>query len=121
VAAPSGATTFIVGERPENDDVVTYLTADNVIQRLAKQGDILSAPAQVGADLQKLKYQIIGLKTTCTTQIPIPLTPPPPNDPWGNPYAITYPSGPTAFPIIIGGQIVITTAEYNSLTGQTCL
>lgn len=105
VPLPTGATTFIVGERPENDDVVTYLTADDVIQRLAKQGDILSPKAQVTEDLRIITQEVIGqllnygvlyqpdpLQPTTYTPLSVP-TPPLPQtgqwrDPWGNPYRI---------------------------------
>lgn len=93
VPSPSFNTTFIVGERPGNDDVVSYLTADDVIQRLAKQGDILSATAQVNADLKVIlddvKGQIVAL-TSSTPPSPATFFLPPgiSLDPWGRTYRI---------------------------------
>lgn len=85
-------TTFIIGERPENDDVVAYLTADDVIQRLAKQGDILSATAQANADLRAILDDVKGqaVALTSSTSLPPAFTLPHgiSTDPWGRLYRI---------------------------------
>ena len=87
---------FFKGEQSGNDDVVAYLTADDIIQALAKQGTILSATAQVSEDLRINMQDAVGrvlavgssyssstLSTsTSTTFLPKKL------DPWGSPYQI---------------------------------
>jgi hypothetical protein len=83
--------TFYKGETQANDDVVTYLTANDVIPALAKQGTIPSPVAQVNSDLQTLYEQAIAgnaspAPTTCANP-PAALNPlSPSRDPWGAPY-----------------------------------
>ena len=55
---------FFKGEQTGNDDVVAYLTADNIIQALSKQGAILSATAQVSDDLRTIAYQKMDEKVS---------------------------------------------------------
>lgn len=119
VPQPTVATTFIIGERPENDDVVANLTADDVIQRLAKQGDILSATAQMIED----KYKIISSSEIAVSSTCLPTVTSPSSvlDPWGQPYTVTG----SSFPITISGgtptaSVSITLAEYKRLTGNNC-
>lgn len=86
------ANRFFKGERSGNDDVVAYLTADDIIQALAKQGAILSAAAQVAEDLRINMQDAIGrvradgsnysLSTLSPAYLPIT------TDPWGSPYQI---------------------------------
>jgi prepilin-type N-terminal cleavage/methylation domain-containing protein len=90
---PTPGTTFITGERTENDDVVAYLTATETINRLAKQGDILSATAKVNEDLGTIARDQIG-QVLSAAYPPAPGSAPPVLtcplaiclDPWGNPY-----------------------------------
>jgi type II secretory pathway pseudopilin PulG len=84
---------FFKGEQSANDDVVAYLTADAIIQALAKQGTILSPAAQVADDLRMNMQDVIGqVLQNLNSNIPsyTPTTPPSliPNDPWGRPYMI---------------------------------
>lgn len=88
-APPPGCTpaanTYYKGERSENDDVVAYLTANDALQLLARQGAIKSATAKVNEDLQLLFEQAVGNYLTSPT-----CSLPPPSsgllDPWGNLY-----------------------------------
>jgi prepilin-type N-terminal cleavage/methylation domain-containing protein len=88
------ANTYYKGESQANDDVVTYLTASDALQPLAKQGTINSAAAQVNLDLQTLYDQAIANNTTtpaCTTAPPLFA------DPWGNAYMDLGASGTILF------------------------
>lgn len=49
------ANEFYKGERPEVDDVVAYLTRDEAINTLAKQGTLKTADGQVADDLGQLR------------------------------------------------------------------
>ena len=88
------ANTYYKGESQANDDVVTYLTASDALQPLAKQGTINSAATQVNLDLQTLYDQAIANNTTtptCTTAPPLFA------DPWGNAYLDLGASGAILF------------------------
>lgn len=87
IATVSGCTltanAFFKGERPEVDDVVAYLTRDEAINTLAKQGAIKSVDGQVADDLGQLRSSWMdSLLTNCAAPAPAMV-----RDPWGNPYA----------------------------------
>lgn len=119
VPSPSLATTFIVGERPENDDLVTYLSADDMIQTLAKQGTLLSATAQVSEDLRVISYQKMDEKVSGGCLSNVNATSVPALDPWGTAYAITNDATDIShFPITICSGTTcraITKANFNSV------
>lgn len=73
---------FYKGERSEVDDVVAYLTRDEAINTLAKQGTLKSADGQVAEDLAQLRnLWMDSLLTNCSAAAPMLFT-----DPWGNLY-----------------------------------
>ena len=76
---------YYKGESQSNDDVVAYLTANDAILPLAKQGILKSAVAQVNIDLQDLYDQAISLNTSGSTCGMLPATL---RDPWGNQYTV---------------------------------
>lgn len=76
------ANAFYKGERAEVDDIVTYLTRDEAINSLAKQGTIKSADGQVAEDIAQLRNQWMdNLLPNCSGAIPTMI-----RDPWGNQY-----------------------------------
>lgn len=93
--------TFFKGERPENDDLIDYLTADQLLQPLVKQGSVLSAKAQANEDLGGLVDDALGALMTIGCSYadsgsagPHPAgspraAAPPTRDPWGNLYVQT--------------------------------
>lgn len=112
---------FFQGARSGNDDVVAYLTADDIIQALAKQGAIKSASAKMQNDFDRLGAEVISLKiagytpatagpppvsATCTTGI-TPFTPSDRSDPldnlnpWGIPYLVIENAAGKHFPICV--------------------
>jgi hypothetical protein len=105
---------FYSGERTENDDVVAYLTATETINRLAKQGDILSATARVNYDLQTLYDQAVARKASvgCSGTSSLTL----PNDPWGTPYTVTPPNL-VSFPITICSGATCRTLDSTTYNG----
>lgn len=88
---------FYNGERPENDDVVTPLTANEAINTLAKFGTIKTATARAADDLGGLFDDALGvvLVNGCdyaksggnpgSPRAPSPTI----RDPWGNLYLLT--------------------------------
>lgn len=103
---------FYKGERDGNDDVVAYLTRDDIIQPLAKQGAILSASAKIQQDFDRLATEVIMQKMlshpgSCTTTIgsfsPANRSDLLDNlDPWGSSYQYQIIEQPTDyFPICI--------------------
>lgn len=120
IDVPSITNTFIAGGREGNDDVVAYLTRDDLIQPLAKQGAMLSAPAQ---QMTEDKYKIISEITVSSDCVPTVTSPSSVLDPWGKPYTVTVAG--TSFPVTISGgtpttSVSITLAEYKKLTGNDC-
>ena len=110
--------TFYKGERQENDDVVAYLTANDALQPLVRQGAIKSATAKVNDDLLAIYDNALGTKLLNISTgspgspgsagpPPVPATPPsgcstplpssvkndssgnPRIDPWGNQYTVS--------------------------------
>lgn len=80
------ADTYYKGESQAIDDTVTYLTVNEVLPFLTKQGAVLSAAAQVNADLQKLYDETIANNTSTPT-----CANPPSSalfDPWGSAYLL---------------------------------
>lgn len=86
IATVSGCTlvanAFYKGERSEVDDVIGYLTRDEAINALAKQGTNKSADGQVADDLAQLRSTWMdSLLTNCAASAPAMI-----RDPWGNSY-----------------------------------
>jgi len=111
--------TFYKGETQENDDVVTYLTANDVIPALAKQGTIPSPVAQVNSDLQTLYEQAIAGNTTTAigncANAPAALTSS--RDPWGALYANLIRTGSVMFCFYSRGGIG---ASMGALPDSSC-
>jgi hypothetical protein len=73
---------FYKGERPEMDDVVAYLTTDEAINTLAKQGTIKTADGQVADDLAQLRSTWMDSWVAGCVNPSISI----PKDSWGNSY-----------------------------------
>lgn len=81
------ANAFYKGERSEVDDVTGYLTRDEVINALAKQGTIKTSEGQVIEDLARLRSDKLYLKASlpaCGTSVGLTTD----RDPWGNTYGV---------------------------------
>lgn len=79
------ANAFYKGERSEVDDVTAYLTRDEAINALAKQGTIKASEGQVIEDLTRLRNDKLYLKAStpaCITSVSFTTD----RDPWGNAY-----------------------------------
>ena len=103
------ANTFYKGGRPDIDDVVAFLTRDEAINTLARQGAIKSADGQVADDLAQLRSSWMdSLLTNCAEPAPTMIP-----DPWG----ISYQASPVmTWPHSIcstrGGGTAIPTCAY---------
>lgn len=84
------ANVFFKGERPEADDVVAYLSRDEAINALAKQGTAKSAEAQVIDDLASLRSAWMDNLLSNCAALPPTMIP----DPWGNVYTASAASWP---------------------------
>ncbi len=96
------ANVFFHGERPEVDDLASFLVAGEALQRLARDGVLLSPGARLGADLQAAIDQFIGAFATagCTVAPSISVG----LDPWGHAYsATTSLANPTVFQVTSSG------------------
>lgn len=94
------ANAFYKGERPEVDDVVAYLTRDEAINALAKQGTIKASEGQVVEDLARLRNDKLYLKASsslCTTSVGSIAD----LDPWGNVYGVVESASTNKLPICI--------------------
>ena len=107
------ANAFYKGERPEVDDVVAYLTRDEAINTLAKQGTIKTSEGQVVEDLARLRnnklYQKASAPSCANSVGSIPDI-----DPWGNTYGVVEGST-NNLPICI-----CTTRGTGLMPGATC-
>lgn len=101
---------YYKGERQDNDDVVAYLSAEDAIQPLVKQGTIKSALGRTADELQALYDQTLWAKFAQVSGTPpapasgCNLPVPQPSqvlDPWGTPYLVTDSSPVSGFPICI--------------------
>lgn len=102
------ANAFYKGERPENDDVVAYLTRNEAINTLAKQGTIKSADGQVTDDLADLRSKWMdSLLTNCAALSPAMIS-----DPWGNQYTTTSSSWPYSICSTRGGGAATQACAY---------
>lgn len=87
LTAPQAGNTYFAGERPENDDVVAYLTRSEAINALAKQGTLKTADGQIAEELAQLRLTLLGSWIAgCIDPSPFPSIS---TDPWGNPYGFT--------------------------------
>jgi type II secretory pathway pseudopilin PulG len=112
--APTAPMTFIKGDRSTNDDVLTYFTADDLLQPLMKQGAIQPAAAKAMSDLQLIQQNVVGQILVSghayVSPVPNPKTWPDPlnsaltmTDPWGNPYEVQWNiTGITNFGVVSG-------------------
>lgn len=119
------ANTFYKGEHLGNDDVLAYLTANDIVIPLAKQESIKSATAQVAEDLETLKYEKIAAKQTasCAGSVAGNFG----TDPWGSPYKVLEgPLSASYFPICVcstmglGAAPIPTAASCNAALPTTC-
>lgn len=110
------ANAFYKGERPKNDDVVAYLTRNEAINALAKQGTIKSADGQVADDLTDLRSKWMdSLLTNCSASPPAIITAPVPpmvRDPWGNQYTTSSSSWPYSICSTRGGGSATPACAY---------
>lgn len=96
------ANTFYHGERQGVDDVVTYLSATEALQQLARQGVQKTAPGRMGDDMQSAVDTVLGAFASAGCTV-IPAAPSG-IDPWGNAYASTVSmAGTTIYQISSGG------------------
>jgi len=120
------ANAFYKGERQENDDVVAYLTRNEAINALAKQGTIKTSDGQVAEELAQLRLTLIGSWLAgCADPSSFSAMP---TDPWGNAYS--FPTTGNSWPKTItstrgGSGNVSTTLEKTTMdalranSGQT--
>lgn len=87
------ANQFYKGERTNVDDVVAYLTRDEAINELVKQGTIKSADAQATDDAAQLRsVWMDALLTNCAASAPAAISSM--FDAWGNQYIASSASWP---------------------------
>lgn len=107
------ANAFFRGERAEVDDVVGFLTRDEAINALVKQGTLKSPDGAVVEDLARLRNDKLYEKVLDCAAPPSAITD---RDPWGNLYGLVEGVSSSGLPLCI-----CSTRGAGALPSATCV